>query len=120
MRSVFAIGAIVIAGGRADTLWPTGDPTTRAIAEMASTGNTALAEVVVPDVLLQDTQIGERAYVANCGACNGANAAGQDGVAPPRIHRIYEPSPHGDKSFQRAAVLGVRAHHWSFGDMPAA
>ena len=47
------------------------------------------------------------------------NAVGQDGVAPPLVHKIYEPSHHGDESFQRAAAVGVRAHHWSFGDMPA-
>lgn len=119
MRSVFAVGAIVIAGGLAYTMWPTDDTTIQTTAETASAGNTALTEVMVPDVLSQNARIGERAYVANCAACHGANAAGQDGVAPPLIHRIYEPSHHGDESFQRAAALGVRAHHWSFGDMPA-
>jgi hypothetical protein len=46
------------------------------------------------------------------------NAAGQDGVAPPLVHIIYEPSHHGDESFQRAVAMGVRGHHWPFGDMP--
>ena len=41
------------------------------------------------------------------------------GVAPPLIHKIYEPSHHGDESFQRAVAVGVRAHHWKFGNMPA-
>ena len=41
------------------------------------------------------------------------------GVAPPLIHKIYEPSHHADEAFQRAAANGVLAHHWSFGDMPA-
>lgn len=118
MRSVFAIGAIVIAGGLAYTLWPTADTAVQTTSETGSAGITALAEVVLPDVLSQNAQIGELAYVANCAACHGANAAGQDGVAPPLVHRIYEPSHHGDESFQRAAALGVRAHHWSFGDMP--
>ena len=31
----------------------------------------------------------------------------------------YEPSHHGDESFQRAVAMGVRAHHWKFGNMPA-
>jgi len=53
-----------------------------------------------------------------CAACHGANAAGQDGVAPPLVHVIYEPSHHGDEAFQRAAELGVRGHHWPFGNMP--
>jgi hypothetical protein len=34
------------------------------------------------------------------------------------VHKIYEPSHHGDAAFQFAAAKGVRAHHWNFGDMP--
>jgi hypothetical protein len=34
------------------------------------------------------------------------------------VHIIYEPSHHGDESFQRAAAMGVQGHHWSFGNMP--
>ncbi|MFM7841547.1 MAG: cytochrome c, partial [Nitrospira sp.] len=37
---------------------------------------------------------------------------------PPFVHKIYEPNHHGDAAFQRAAALGVRAHHWQFGNMP--
>ena len=44
--------------------------------------------------------------------------AGQEGIAPPLVHRIYEPSHHGDMAFVLAARNGVRAHHWPFGDMP--
>lgn len=36
---------------------------------------------------------------------------------PPLLHKIYEPSHHGDAAFQLAAKNGVRAHHWPFGDM---
>jgi len=50
-------------------------------------------------------------------ACHAVNASGQDGVAPPLVHKIYEPSHHGDESFQRAVSLGVQAHHWRFGNM---
>ncbi|HSM30420.1 MAG TPA: c-type cytochrome, partial [Woeseiaceae bacterium] len=39
-------------------------------------------------------------------------------IAPPLIHRIYEPNHHGDQSFYLAAKQGVRSHHWPFGDMP--
>jgi mono/diheme cytochrome c family protein len=59
------------------------------------------------------------AFDANCASCHGANAAGQDGVAPPLVHIIYEPNHHGDASFLLAAKNGVRAHHWPFRDMPA-
>ncbi len=118
MRAVIAIGVIVIVGGLAYTMWPAADHSVQATTETGSSGNVALAEVLVPDILSQNAQIGERAYEVSCAACHGANAAGQDGVAPPLIHKIYEPSHHGDESFQRAAATGVRAHHWSFGDMP--
>lgn len=33
------------------------------------------------------------------------------------LHKVYEPSHHGDAAFQMAAKYGVRAHHWQFGDM---
>lgn len=62
---------------------------------------------------------GEAAFEANCATCHGINAAGQDGVAPPLVHKIYEPSHHGDASFVLAVKNGVRAHHWRFGNMPA-
>tara|TARA_B100000676_G_C17311959_1_gene452391 strand:- start:149 stop:337 length:189 start_codon:yes stop_codon:yes gene_type:complete len=35
------------------------------------------------------------------------------------IHKIYEPSHHGNESFQRAIEVGVLQHHWSFGNMPS-
>ena len=46
-----------------------------------------------------------------------AAAVGTD-VGPPLIHSVYEPNHHGDIAFQRAAKFGVRAHHWTFGNMP--
>ena len=73
----------------------------------------------MPSTLSDSAQIGKRAFEAKCVACHGVNAAGQVGVAPPLVHKIYEPSHHGDESFQRAVSLGVRAHHWRFGNMPA-
>ena len=35
------------------------------------------------------------------------------------MHKIYEPSHHGDESFQLAVAQGVRAKHWRFGNMAA-
>lgn len=61
---------------------------------------------------------GEQLFNTNCASCHGENAAGRDGVAPPLIHKIYEPNHHGDQSFILAAQRGVRAHHWPFGNMP--
>jgi cytochrome c len=62
--------------------------------------------------------MGKRGYDAVCAACHGANGQGRDGIAPPLVHRIYEPSHHGDMAFLLAVRQGVRAHHWQFGDMP--
>lgn len=59
---------------------------------------------------------GKALFDRNCAACHGADLKGSD-KGPPLLHRIYEPSHHGDPSFQLAAKNGVRAHHWKFGDM---
>lgn len=51
MRSVIAIGVIVISGGLADTKWPTADRRVQATIETGSTDNAALTEVLVSDAL---------------------------------------------------------------------
>ena len=79
----------------------------------------ALVEINLPKTLSQKAQIGQKIFEAKCAACHGTNAVGQEGVAPPLVHIIYEPNHHGDESFQRAVAMGVRAHHWRFGNMPA-
>ena len=84
----------------------------------AATGSgSPMVTVSVPATLSARARIGKRTYEANCAACHGRNAAGQEGVAPPLVHVIYERGHHGDESFRRAVALGVRAHHWGFGDM---
>ncbi|MCT4609238.1 MAG: cytochrome c [Pelagimonas sp.] len=65
-----------------------------------------------------NTAIGQRIFENACVACHGTNAVGVEGAGPPLIHVIYEPSHHADESFQRAVAVGVRSHHWRFGDMP--
>ena len=77
-----------------------------------------IVSVNVPATLSARAQLGRKTYDANCASCHGRNAAGQDGVAPPLVHIVYEPGHHADESFQRAVARGVRAHHWRFGDMP--
>jgi mono/diheme cytochrome c family protein len=57
-------------------------------------------------------------FVMHCAGCHGEAATGTE-QGPPLVHRIYEPSHHGDAAFVMAAMRGVRAHHWRFGDMPA-
>ena len=77
-----------------------------------------IVSVSIPETLSARAQLGRDTYEANCAACHGPDAAGQEGIAPPLVHVIYEPGHHADESFQRAVALGVRAHHWRFGDMP--
>ncbi|WP_417670024.1 c-type cytochrome [Roseibium sp.] len=78
---------------------------------------TPLVSVEVPK-LQGAAREGEALFNDKCASCHGRNAAGQEGVAPPLVHRIYEPNHHGDGAFLIAALQGVRAHHWPFGNMP--
>jgi cytochrome c len=118
MKKIAILVAVLIIAGLAFMVWPKTDQN-RLKKSDADVGNTTLVEVLLPSTLSDSAQIGKRAFEAKCVACHGVNAAGQVGVAPPLVHKIYEPSHHGDESFQRAVSLGVRAHHWRFGNMPA-
>jgi mono/diheme cytochrome c family protein len=60
---------------------------------------------------------GEALFTNNCSVCHGIGARGTK-QGPPFLDKIYEPNHHADSAFYRAAELGVRAHHWKFGDMP--
>lgn len=77
-----------------------------------------MVEVQVPETLSGQAQIGQRGFEGLCAQCHGENAAGRQGIGPPLVHRIYEPSHHADAAFLLAAQNGVRAHHWNFGNMP--
>lgn len=115
MNRTFTIVAFILAAGAGGWFVMNGNVPT----DTPTTGRTgaAMVDVALPASFSDNALIGQRAFDANCAQCHGANAAGQDGVAPPLVHKIYEPSHHGDESFQRAVALGVRAHHWRFGDM---
>jgi len=60
---------------------------------------------------------GQDLFNTNCSACHGKSASGTDN-GPPLIHNYYKPNHHGDGAFLNAAMKGVRAHHWQFGNMP--
>ncbi len=60
---------------------------------------------------------GEALFNSRCAACHGIGAKGTP-VGPPFLDKIYEPNHHADSAFYRAPEMGVRAHHWKFGDMP--
>lgn len=76
-----------------------------------------LAKVDVPS-LSEEEAAGKPACDANCASCHGAIAAGQDGVGPFLVHKIYDPGHLDEEAFFLAAGKGVRAHHWRFGNMP--
>lgn len=79
----------------------------------------AAPDVVIDiDALSSDQQRGRLAFNVVCAECHGRDALGGDG-GPPLIHKIYEPSHHGDGAFYRAVQAGVPQHHWGFGNMPA-
>jgi len=72
--------------------------------------------ISMPTLSAQATA-GQKTFDANCASCHGRFATGSD-KGPPLIHDIYNPGHHADEAFQRAALNGVKQHHWRFGDMP--
>lgn len=114
MRRAITIGAIAVVAALAFSLWPRSDHMNHNGADKGP-----LAAVDLPAELSQNAQIGKEMFEANCTACHGDNAAGREDIGPPLVHIIYEPNHHSDESFQRAAAMGVRRHHWPFADMPA-
>lgn len=123
-RTVLAIIAVLFVGAGAVYWTMTGQASRNAGHSMDPPGSgalgegTAMAAVTLPAELSGQAQIGKRAFDARCADCHGADAAGRNGVAPPLVHKVYEPAHHSDMAFILAAKNGVRAHHWSFGNMP--
>jgi len=117
------IGLVVLAGGGLALWRGLGDDSgTMPVVDTAMHGSDAAAparpafQIVVPQ-LTSAGQMGKTAFDKNCAACHGENGVGTD-KGPPLVHKIYEPSHHGDYAFMAAARNGVKAHHWRFGDMP--
>ena len=70
--------------------------------------------------LMPNPASGKKLFLQHCAACHGADLMGVESgekKGPPLLHKIYEPSHHGDAAFQLAVKNGVRAHHWPYGDM---
>lgn len=65
-----------------------------------------------------DPASGEALYRAHCAECHGADLRGTD-KGPSHLSVVYEPAHHSDAAFLLAVRKGARAHHWTFGDMPA-
>lgn len=83
----------------------------------ATVNGQAVAAIQIPPIS-GNAAVGQRIFENTCAACHGTSGVGKEGAGPPLIHVIYEPSHHADESFQRAVALGVKSHHWQFGDMP--
>ena len=59
---------------------------------------------------------GEVLYQASCASCHGTGLRGTD-IGPSQLSVVYQPGHHPDESYALAALRGVPAHHWGFGDM---
>ena len=60
---------------------------------------------------------GRLLFSNSCARCHGALLTGT-AAGPPLLHQFYRPGLHPDESFIVAIRLGVRNHHWQYGDMP--
>ncbi len=80
-------------------------------------GNSGPVPVADPMVVQGDVVAGEVIFSASCATCHGQGAVGTD-EGPTLLDPIYRPGHHADGAFLAAVRLGVRQHHWSFGDMP--
>ena len=112
MRTVLLAAIAAVATGGAWWLWGQSD------AGRPAEDGQAVVAVTLPATLSPAAKAGQQAFAANCASCHGTDAEGRAGIAPPLIHKIYEPGHHGDMAFVLAARNGVRAHHWPFGNMP--
>ena len=78
---------------------------------------TALAAQLGTLSLPAEHQAAEATFEQWCVSCHGSRGSGSD-VGPPLVHVVYRPAHHADAAFRLAVTRGVRAHHWTFGDMP--
>lgn len=67
--------------------------------------------------LMPNPAAGKALFETDCAKCHGTDLRGTK-EGPPLLHKVYEPSHHGDIAFQIAVKYGTRQHHWNFGDMP--
>ena len=113
MRISAPLLAILIVGAIVYSLRPLGNN------EATAEEGAPIVKIEIPRQLSEIATLGKQAFDIKCASCHGQDAVGQNGIAPPLVHKIYKPNHHGDESFQRAVAMGVRAHHWKFGNMPA-
>lgn len=117
----YVVGGVFLAGVITFFFVPRPEPVGHSMTPpdtSALTEGDPIVQVTLPAELSANAQLGKSIFETKCAECHGTNAAGQNGVAPPLVHKIYEPSHHGDEAFWIATQRGVRAHHWRFGNMP--
>lgn len=88
------------------------------VSNMISSGDSAVTVDVKVPQLSQQASVGRKAFDENCSQCHGENGSGS-AEGPPLVHSIYNPGHHADGAFFLAAKIGVRQHHWKFGNMPS-
>ncbi len=110
------LGAGALLGISAYGLWPKAQQQGAAPSIPLQGGS--IVAVNMP-VIEGNAAIGQSIFEESCASCHGPDGGGVEGAGPPLVHVIYEPSHHSDESFQRAVSMGVRSHHWRFGDMPS-
>jgi mono/diheme cytochrome c family protein len=79
--------------------------------------HTGLSEFDIP---IQDPDLvnaGRETFGVTCSACHGPDLRGTT-TGPSLLSVIYNPIHHPDELFLAAALNGVAAHHWGYGDMP--
>ena len=119
---VAALAAVVLflatacPGGDADT--PASAPDSTATHTM--TTSTATATPNAESTPTSESRFsgvdGRALYGQACAVCHGPALEGTDS-GPTFLNRIYAPGHHADISFMFAIERGVRAHHWTFGNM---
>ena len=104
MNKALAVGLFLIAGfGVLVTLTKKPEPPRQAAQPPASENMAQISQ-------------GKSLFSRNCMRCHGPEAKGSQ-IGPPLVHKLYEPSHHGDAAFFLAVTRGVKSHHWKFGDM---
>ncbi len=89
----------------------------RMIGGGGSSLGTGRMDVKIPASFSAVAMEGKELFDENCAACHGDNASGTD-QGPSLVQNIYRPGHHSNQAFVLAALTGVRAHHWPFGNMP--
>ncbi|MDK1103373.1 MAG: cytochrome c [Actinomycetota bacterium] len=98
--AILAVVLVVVAGGGSNPRDP-------------MTGESEFGIAVQDPAIVAE---GDVLYQANCAVCHGSDLRGTD-FGPSHLSVVYNPNHHGDGAFALAALNGVPAHHWKFGDM---